>query len=111
MNTLDKVIQNAFGNIAVSSEFPFFARRSSVVPMVLGAIGVAIAGGIVAVMIFSPRTRTRALDVAKTIPQKIGSSPLGKLGGALRKKDERVTQPNGLASEHAVGGYGTTSGV
>src|SRR4051794_32697517 len=36
-------------------------RSSSIVSVVLGAVGVAIVGGVAAVMIFSPRTRYRAL--------------------------------------------------
>ena len=45
---------------------PLFApKKTSILPFVLGAIGVALAGGIAAVMVFSPRTRYRALDIAK----------------------------------------------
>lgn len=41
------------------------SRRRSIAPIVLGAIGVALAGGAAAVMIFMPRTRHRALGIAK----------------------------------------------
>lgn len=112
MNSIDQIIDNVFGNIAVSSEFPFFSRKSSaVVPLVLGAVGVAIVGGLAAVMIFSPRTRTRALDVAKGTASKLQGQigALGEKTGIGHARD-RVTQPNGLSSEH-IGDYGTTSGL
>jgi hypothetical protein len=44
---------------------PHLPRRRSMMPYILGAIGVALMGGITALMIFSPRTRYRALGVAK----------------------------------------------
>ncbi len=113
MNSIDKVIKNVFGSIAVSSEFPFFSRKSSTAfPLVLGAVGVAIVGGLAAVMIFSPRTRTRALDAGKGMASKL-QGQIGQVGGkiGIGQKEDRVTQPNGLSSEHNIGDYGTTSGL
>src|SRR5262249_40163063 len=40
-------------------------RRNAMLSYVFGGLGVAIAGGIVAVMMLSPRTRRRALHAAK----------------------------------------------
>jgi hypothetical protein len=112
---IDKVLKNVLGSIAVSSEYPFVSRKSAAVfPLVLGAVGVAIVGGLAAVMIFSPRTRTRALDMGKGVASKVQ----GKIGqisqtGAfgIGQTADRITQPNGLASDHTIGDYGTTSGL
>jgi hypothetical protein len=64
MKDTKKLINNALRMLPL---IPFIRmrRRSSVVPIVLGAIGAAVVGGIAAVMVFSPRTRYRALDIAK----------------------------------------------
>ncbi len=108
---IDKVLKNVLGSIAVSSEYPFVSRKSAAVfPLVLGAVGVAVLGGIAAVMIFSPRTRTRALDMGKGVASKI-QGQIGQSGLGIGKTADRVTQPNGLASDHAIGDYGTTSGL
>ena len=40
-------------------------KKASAAPYVFGALGIAIAGGITAVMFFSPRTRNRTLGIAK----------------------------------------------
>ena len=61
-----KLIRKALRNMPkLPFEVPFLARRTSVMPYVLGGIGVALMGAIAAVMIFSPRTRYRALGAAK----------------------------------------------
>jgi hypothetical protein len=101
--SINKVIKNLSRSMP---ELPWGARRSTpILSYVLGGIGVAIVGGIAAVMAFSPRTRYRALDIAKDtygkVEGKISHSPIGdKLG--LHGK-----QPlsNGLASER---GYSST---
>jgi hypothetical protein len=97
---------------------PFVApKKTSVVPFVLGAIGVAVAGGIAAVMVFSPRTRYRALDIAKDgfgkVRGQIGQSSWGeKLG--MSHDGGRTTTPggyqNGLVSE-AGAGYQSSTGL
>ena len=96
---------------------PFIApKKTSVVPFVLGAIGVAAIGGIAAVMVFSPRTRYRALDIAKDGYGKVRgqmdqfgiSEKLGLAAG------ERATNPggysNGLVHESGAS-YSSTSGI
>lgn len=40
-------------------------RRASMMAYLIGGIGLAIAGGIAALMLLSPRARHKALDVAK----------------------------------------------
>ncbi len=61
-----KLIKKALRNMPeLPFEIPFLTRRTSVMPYVIGGIGVALMGAIAAVMIFSPRTRYRALGVAK----------------------------------------------
>lgn len=49
-------------------------RRSNVAAYVLGGIGVAIVGGLAAVMMMSPRTRRRALNVAKDTYGKVNDT-------------------------------------
>ncbi len=40
-------------------------QRTSVTAYIVGGVGFAVAGGIAALMFFSPKTRTRALTAAK----------------------------------------------
>lgn len=105
MSTLNKFLDNVLGSVAVSSEFPFLSRKSSsALPIVLGAIGVAVVSGLAAVII-SARTRTRALDVAKGTASRI-QSQIGHVGIGQGGKQDRVTQPNGLAEgQQKVGSY------
>jgi hypothetical protein len=91
-------------------------RRSTIVPLILGAIGVAVFGGIAAVMIFSPRTRHRALGMAKDrygrVRGQIGQMDVpGKLG--LRKgRAERIQQlEDGVAPESGGGELSGTGAV
>lgn len=109
--TKRKVIKNVARAVADISlpAIPYLARKkkTSVLPFVLGAIGVAIAGGITAVMIMSPRTRYRALDAAKGgygkvkgkldafhIPEKLGFGN----GAAERTTMPETPYSNGLSS-------------
>jgi hypothetical protein len=80
-------------------------KKASVLPYILGAVGVAIAGGIAAVMILSPRTRTRTLGIAKESYGKVRGQ-LGELAIGERlglSHGERTTTPdpysNGLGHE------------
>ncbi len=58
--------------IRLLPEIPYINRKqSSVLPFVLGAVGVAVAGGIAALFVFSPRARTRALGLAKDTYSKV----------------------------------------
>lgn len=110
--TTNKVIKNVTRAMAGIS-IPYIAskKKTSVLPFVLGAIGVAVAGGIAAVMIMSPRTRHRALDVAKDGYGKVRGQ-LDALGVSekIGLKHDNVKQPysNGLSPESSRGGYSST---
>jgi len=114
MKDTNKLLKNVLRALPA---IPFIApKKTSVVPFVLGAIGVAAIGGIAAVMVFSPRTRYRALDIAKDGYGKVRGQmdQLGisdKLGLASA---ERNTTPggysNGLVGESGVS-YSSTSGL
>jgi hypothetical protein len=88
---------------------PFIApkKETPIVPLVLGALGIVVAGGIAAVLILSPRTRYRALDAAKGGYGKVRGQldHLGladKLGGSHRERSASIRGPqNGLVSEGA----------
>jgi hypothetical protein len=88
------------------------AKRPSVVPYILGAVGLAIVGGITAVMILSPRTRSRTLGIAKDSYGKVRGQ-LGQLGIGERlglSHGDRGTMPdaysNGLDVEGKSSGRG-----
>jgi hypothetical protein len=102
--TVNKVIQ---GVIAALPAIPYITKKktsSMVLPMVLGGIGVALLGGVAALMFFSPRTRYRALDIAK--------DAYGKVNDRIAHIKDDAEQPlsNGLVGDHASGNY-TTSGL
>ena len=118
MKDTNKLLKNVLRALpAITTAIPFFApKKTSVVPFVLGAIGVAAIGGIAAVMVFSPRTRYRALDIAKDGYGKVlgQMDQLGisqKLGLA---SGERNTTPeahsNGLVHDTGAS-YSSTSGI
>jgi hypothetical protein len=46
-------------------------RRTPIGAYVLGGLGIAVAGGLTALMFFSPRTRSRALHAAKDTYEKV----------------------------------------
>lgn len=115
--TTNKVIRNvtrAMPKALAGISIPFVARRrTSVLPYVFGAIGVAVAGGIAAVMIMSPRTRHRALDVAKDGYGKVKGQAIGiteKIGLTHGDATEKQPYANGLSPESSRqgSGYSTT---
>lgn len=66
MKDTNKLLKNVLRALPAISAIPFFApKKTSMLPYVLGVFGVAVVGGIAAVMVLSPRTRYRALDIAK----------------------------------------------
>ena len=113
---INKVLKGA---IAALPAIPYITkpRRSSMVlPFVLGGIGVALMGGMAAVMFLSPRTRYRAMDMAKNTYGKINEQ-IGQLTHLASKSGEGATASNGLSNGLANGmsdqsgvgtGYSTT---
>lgn len=114
--TLNTVLKSA---IAVMPAIPYITkkRKSMVVPFVLGGLGVALMGGMAAVMFLSPRTRYRALDMAKNTYGKL-EPQIGKLtsqitqlrnaksGGSM---DESTALANGMGEQpNGISGYSTT---
>lgn len=63
-------------------------RRTPVAVYVLGGLGIALAGGIAALMLLSPRTRSRALHAAR---------------GAYDKVNERIVHRREAAADAANG--------
>jgi hypothetical protein len=118
MKDTNKLLRNVLRALPAISAIPLFARKkkTSMLPFVLGAFGVAVAGGIAALMVFSPRTRYRALDIAKDGYGKVKGQldDLGiseKLGITTDRNTTPTPQPyaNGLASETSGSSY--SSGV
>ena len=101
MNGTRKLFDNVLDMLPISR------RSSTVSPFVIGAIGVAVLGGIAAVMILSPRTRYRVLGAAKETYGKVAQSNIGnKLG--IQHDVGTQTQPNGLVGSSS---YGASSGI
>ena len=87
MKDTNKLIKNVLRALPA---MPFMARKktSSVLPFVLGAIGVAIVSGIAAVMALSPRTRHLALDAAKGRYEKVRT----QIGSISTRGGDAATQ-------------------
>jgi hypothetical protein len=105
MKDTNKLIKNVLRALpAIPLLMP--KKRASVLPYVLGALGVAIVGGITAVMILSPRTRNRTLGIAKDgygkVRGQLGQLAIGERLGLSH--EERSTTPdaysNGLGAEN-----------
>ncbi|WP_169928228.1 hypothetical protein [Labilithrix luteola] len=86
-------------------------RRARLMPFVLGAIGVAAFGGAAAVMLLSPRSRTRALEAARDaydrVADQLDTMGLGDKLGIRARREARLA--NGLVSEGID--YSVTSGL
>jgi len=109
-----KIVMKRAAKAWADADIPYVApKKTSVLPYVLGAFGVAVAGGITAVMVMSPRTRERALGAAK--------DGYGKLLGEVKEmnifhleKDSKLAQDdadvipgsqpyaNGLSGDHSA---------
>ena len=104
MKDTNKLLNNVLRALpAIPMLWP--TKKTSVLPYILGAFGVAIVGGITAVMLFSPRTRNRTLGIAKDSYGKVRGQ-LGELAIAERlglSGGDRMTTPdsssNGLGLE------------
>ncbi len=81
---MDRVLKTMLGALPA---IPFFMRsrrrRAPVAALVLGGIGIAIAGGIAALMLLSPRARSRTLNAAKTAYDKVNEKVIHGKGGAI----------------------------
>jgi hypothetical protein len=104
---INKVFKGALAALpAIPYVTPYFTRRRSakLLPLVLGGIGAALVGGLAAVMYLSPRTRYRAMDMAK--------NKYGKLETQITHRDkgsEGSSIANGMAKESGIGtGYAST---
>lgn len=95
--SIDKVLKGA---IAAMPAIPYITKRRSsmVLPLVLGGIGVALMGGMAAVMFLSPRTRYRAMDMAKDTYGKINTQIGQQLAHLKSKGSEEQSASNGLAN-------------
>lgn len=94
---------------AAPAAIPFIMRsrrRTPIGSYILGGLGLAVVGGLAAVMMLSPRTRNRALVAAKDTMGKVEE----KVGHLRPKKtarnviEENVPVSNGLAAD-----YGTST--
>ena len=98
---VNRILKGVIGALPAVSYMTRSRRRTPVAAYVLGGIGVAIAGGMAALMLFSPRTRTRALTAAKDTYGKLSNKV-----GHLRTHEE--TPPlNGLVDRE----YPTTPAI
>jgi len=97
---IDKVLEGA---IAAMPAIPYIKprRRRTVLPYVLGGIGLALIGGMAAVMLLSPRTRSRAMDMAKNTYGKINEQ-IGQLSHLKTTADEHAS--NGIAKGYSATG-------
>jgi hypothetical protein len=103
INTLIK------GAIAALPAIPYFTKRRSsmVLPFVLGGIGVALMGGMAAVMFLSPRTRYRAMDMAKNTYGKLET----QITHLRDKGSEGASIANGMSTENGIGSSYASTGL
>jgi hypothetical protein len=66
-------------------------RRTPIAAYVLGGLGIAVASGLAALMMFSPRTRSRALHAAKDTYDKVNERIIHH-----RVRGESAPMSNGL---------------
>ena len=98
------------GAIAAMPAIPYITKRRSsmVLPLVLGGIGVALMGGMAAVMFLSPRTRYRAMDMAKNTYGRVNEQ-IGHLAHLKAKGEEGASLQNGLSTDQSgLSGYAPT---
>ena len=115
-NDINKVLKGA---IAAMPAIPYITKRRSsmVLPLVLGGIGVALMGGMAAVMFLSPRTRYRAMDMAKNTYGKINEQ-IGQITQLAKGSEAHAANghsnglsnglANGMSEQNGIGsGYST----
>lgn len=97
------------GVVAAMPAIPYIMKsrqRTSMTAYVLGGIGFAVAGGIAALMFFSPRTRYKALNVAKDTYGKVND----KISQLRTSSKDVAPMSNGLV-EHDYSNAPTTTGL
>jgi len=108
MITKKNINQVLKGVVAAMPAVPYIMKsrqRTSVTAYVLGGIGFAVAGGIAALMFFSPRTRYKALNAAKDTYGKVND----KISHLRSSADKEVgPMSNGLVDRSE---YSTTTGL
>ena len=95
------------GVVAAMPAIPYIMKsrqRTSVTAYVLGGIGFAVAGGVAALMFFSPRTRNKALNVAKDTYGKVND----KISHLKSTNKDGAPMSNGLVDRSE---YSTTTGL
>lgn len=98
---IKKVLSGVISALPAAVPYVMRSRRSSpIAAYVLGGIGVAVVGGLAAVMFLSPRTRTRALTAAKDTYGKVNEKI-----SHLRSHNNGVGMSNGLVdrSQYSTG--------
>lgn len=98
---IKKVLSGVISALPAAVPYVMRSRRqSSIAAYVLGGIGVAVVGGLAAVMFLSPRTRTRALTAAKDTYGKVNEKI-----GHLRSHESAIGMSNGSVdrSQYSTG--------
>lgn len=80
-------------------------RRQTIAGYLLTGLGIAVVGGLTALMVFSPRSRHRALDAAKGTYGKMNEK-ISRLRPALRHAMTESPVSDGLSGRRD---YGTTT--
>jgi len=107
MSTKKKINRVMKGMLAALPAVPYIMKarqRTPITAYVLGGIGLAIAGGVAAVMMFSPRTRHRALDAARGTYGRVSE----KVGHLRARGEEASPMSNGFVDR---GDYPATTGL
>jgi hypothetical protein len=106
MITQRKMKRVLSGVLAALPALPYVMRsrrRTSIAAYVLGGVSVALAGGIAAVMLLSPRTRNRALVAARGTYDKVNDT----ISQIRSHRADGLPMSNGLVDR---GEYSTEAG-
>ncbi|HVJ88367.1 MAG TPA: hypothetical protein VM580_01100 [Labilithrix sp.] len=87
---VNRIFRGVIKGLPVMSYITRSRHRNAVSAYMIGGIGLAIAGGIAALMLLSPRTRHRALSAAKDTYGKVSN----KVGHLRAPKEQTPTMNN-----------------